>query len=110
MKRTKRREFVMTQAEFDDLAEKAEKACMSQSQLLRLLIAGYQPPPAPDERFHEEMDALLKRSGELVALGKQIKYGEAADLILSEAKAIRKLRQDIERKYLTGERSDLTWQ
>ena len=109
MNRTERREFVMTPAESKDLQEKANRACMSVSQLLRLLIAGYQPPPAPDERFYDQMDELLNRSGEMVALAKQMKFGEAADLLLEEGMAIRKLRRDLEHAYLAGERSGLKW-
>ena len=110
MKRTERREFVMTPAESEDLQDKADRACMPVSQFLRLLIAGYQPPPAPDERFYSQMDALLNRSSEMIALAKQMKFGEATDLILEEGKAIRKLRQDLEHAYLDGERSDFKWQ
>ena len=110
MRRSKRREFVMTQEEFDDLKRKAEGACMSQSQLLRLLIAGYQPTKEQDEEFHEDMDKLLRACGDLIALSKQVKFGEAADLMRDEALAIRKFRQKLERKYLSGERRDPGWQ
>ena len=110
MRRNRRREFVMTQEEFDDLKRKADNACMSQSQLLRLLIAGYQPPPAPDEEFHKDMDKLLQVSGELIALSKKAKFGEVADLMRDEALAIRKFRRELERKYLSGERRDPGWQ
>ena len=62
----------MTEKEFNNLKSKAEGACMSQSQLIRLLISGYQPPQAPDEAFYEEMDRLLKTSGELIALSREL--------------------------------------
>ena len=110
MKRTRRREFVMTQAEFEDLEEKAAKACMTQSQLIRLLIAGYKPPLAPDEKFYQEMEALLMKSGELISLAKSLGSREKTDILLEEGLALRKLRQDIMRKYLTGERSAIKWQ
>jgi hypothetical protein len=100
----------MTPAESKDLQEKANRACMSVSQLLRLLIAGYQPPPAPDEEFHKDMDKLLQVSDELIALSKKVKFGEAADLMRDEALAIRKFRRELERKYLSGERRDPGWQ
>ena len=57
-----------------------------------------------------QMDALLNRSSEMIALAKQMKFGEATDLLLEEGKAIRKLRQDLEHAYLDGERSDFKWQ
>ena len=113
MKRNRRREFVMTQEEFEDLETKAAAACMSQSQLIRLLIAGYNPPPAPDERFFEQMDELLKVSGRLAAAAKIIgdKGSEAlAKQLREEATKIRMLRRNLEEKYLSGERSDHKWQ
>lgn len=105
-----KKQFWLSREQAERLETSARNACMPEVQLIRMLLAGYQPPPAPGEQFHEDMDALLKMSGELVALAKQVKFGEAADIILSEGLAIRKLRQDIERKYLTGERSDPLWQ
>ena len=60
MRRARRREFVMNDSEAEDLTEKARRACMSESQLIRLLIKGYQPPPAPSEQFYEDMNRLLE--------------------------------------------------
>jgi hypothetical protein len=56
------------------------------------------------------MDKLLQVSGELIALSKKVKFGEAADLMRDEALAIRKFRRELERKYLSGERRDPGWQ
>ena len=103
MKRTKRREFVMTEKEARELSEKAAGACMSESQLIRLLIAGYRPPMAPGVEFFVDMDALLRAIGELVSIAKTADF-ETASIIRSEALALRDLRLSLERKYLTGER------
>ena len=108
MKRTKRREFVMTEKEARDLSEKASKACMPESQLIRILIAGYHPPAAPDKGFFDDMRELLKVSGELVAAAKEADP-DTASFLLSEALALKELRLKLERKYLSGERSDIQW-
>lgn len=108
MKRTKRREFVMTEKEARDLSEKASKACMPESQLIRILIAGYHPPAAPDKEFYDDMRELLNVSGELVAAAKEADP-DTASFLLSEALALKELRLKLERKYLSGERSDIKW-
>ena len=103
MKRTKRREFVMTDKEARDLSEKASGACMSESQLIRLLIAGYHPPAAPDKEFYDDMRELLMASAELISVSKEADT-ETASFLLPEALALKELRLKLERKYLSGER------
>lgn len=108
MKRTKRREFVMNEKEARELSEKACRACMTESQLIRILIAGYHPPADPDKEFFDDMRELLKVSGELVTAAKEAD-SNTASFLLSEALALKELRLKLERKYLSGERSDIQW-
>ena len=105
MKRTKRREFVMNEKEASELSDKAARACMSESQLIRLLIAGYHPPVAPGPEFFDDMDALLKAKSELVAVSKECDL-ETAAIVRAEALALGNLRLKFERKYLLGERRE----
>ena len=105
MKRTKRREFVMNDYEARDLSEKAIRACMSESQLIRLLIAGYRPPASPGVEFFDDMDALLKAKAELIAISKDYD-SETAAILRAEALELGDLRLKLERKYLTGERRE----
>lgn len=106
MKRTKRREFVMNEREARELSDKAGRACMSESQLIRLLIAGYRPPVAPGKEFFEDMAALLKAKSELISVAKTTDPATAA-ILRSEALALRDLRMKLEKKYLTGERREI---
>ena len=99
----------MSAEEYDDLRRKAEGACMTQSQLLRLLIAGYQPPPAPDDAFFEYMDRLLKMSGDLMVRSKEAESDDMARFLREEAYAVRNLRREIEERYLSGERRKSGW-
>ena len=109
MKRMRRREFVMFDHEADDLREKAQKACMSESQLIRLLIAGYQPPPAPDVQFHQEMERLLAACDELTVAAGKLRRSEGRDDVQDEVSELRELRRILLRKYLSGERTDALW-
>lgn len=105
MKRTKRREFVMNEREARELSDKAGRACMSESQLIRLLIAGYRPPVALEKEFFDDIDALLKAKGELIAVSKECD-SETAAILRAEALALGDLRLKLERKYLSGERRE----
>ena len=41
----------LTLEEKEDLHEKASAACMDHNRFIRMLISGYEPRPAPDDRF-----------------------------------------------------------
>ena len=109
MKRVRRREFVMFEHEAEDLRNKARQACMSESQLIRLLIAGYQPPPAPDDRFHEDMERLIHAAEELTEAAKTVNLDQGRRDVLEEVGRLRSIREMIMLKYLSGERTDQLW-
>ena len=56
MKRTIKKQIWMTKTEAQDLQKKAKKACMTEARLMRMLLEGYNPPEAPDERFYSAME------------------------------------------------------
>ena len=102
MRRARRREFVMNDSEAEDLTEKARRACMSESQLIRLLIKGYQPPPAPPEQFYEDMNRLLETCDRLVEAAKYVHKSEGKVDILDEVNELRETRRIFLRRYLAG--------
>lgn len=53
MKRTIKKQVWMTKAEAQDLQKKAKKECMTEARLIRMLLEGYNPPAAPDDRFYD---------------------------------------------------------
>lgn len=103
-----KKQFWLTREQAEFLEVSARKACIPEVQLIRLLLKGYQPPPNPGKEFFEDMDALLKASAELTAASKKTDP-EAAMLLRSEAYALKELRLRLEKKYLTGERKELSW-
>ena len=56
MKRMIKKQVWMTKAEAQDLQKKAKKACMTEARLIRMLLEGYNPPAAPDDRFYDAMN------------------------------------------------------
>lgn len=60
----------MNKAEAQDLQKKAKKACMTEARLIRMLLEGYNPPVAPDDRFYDAMDEMRKASERLEGFAK----------------------------------------
>lgn len=112
MKRTIRKQFLLTKEEAQDLQKKAKKACLHESTLIRKLIAGYEPKESPKEEFYDVMKELHKindllemiafRSGHLTEID--------AMLIQHEIKRWHKFQADMERQFMSDGRSELKWQ
>lgn len=60
MKRTIKKQVWMNKAEAQDLQKKAKKACMTEARLIRMLLEGYNPPVALDDRFYDAMGEMRK--------------------------------------------------
>lgn len=93
----------MNDSEAEDLTAKARRACMSESQLIRLLIKGYQPPPAPGEQFHEDMNRLLDSCEKLADAARYVHKSEGKVDVLDEVNELREMRRIFLRKYLAGQ-------
>ena len=109
MKRTYRREFVMTEFEAKDLKEKAKKARLKESQLIRLLISGYHPPEAPRDEFYDDMNGILEAAEKFYSLAEKTTDSEMKELLKTAYAELRVLRMRIQQKYLTGERVSTNW-
>ncbi len=109
MKRTKRREFVMTEREADNLRKKAQMACMSESHLIRLLISGYHPPAAPDGSFYDDLNKLINVAERMELQAKLVKDSKCSNALTEISEEIFTLCSEIRRKYLRGERDHIQW-
>lgn len=110
MKRTKRREFVMTEREANELTMKAQKACMSESHLIRLLIAGYHPPEAPGPEFYKALNELIQKADRMQLTSEIINNSDIKTVLTETADDLKKLSFEIRKKYLRGEREKIEWQ
>ena len=109
MKRNKRREFVMNEREAKELSLKAQKACMSESHLIRLLISGYHPPAAPDGRFYDYLNKLIDVAEKMELRSEQIMDLDCSKTLDEMSKEIFTLCSEIRRRYLRGERERIQW-
>ena len=109
MKRTKRREFVMNEKEAKELSMKAQKACMSESHLIRLLISGYHTPAAPDGRFYDDLNKLIDVAERMELQAKLVKDSKCSNALTEISEEIFTLCSEIRRRYLRGERDHIQW-
>jgi hypothetical protein len=104
-----KKQFWLTEEQARDLAHKASITSLSEVAVIRMLLAGYHPP-VPPAHFHEDMSELLQVAMDLEIAAKKQRDPELRKIITSEAVALRDLRIELIRKYLTGERQDMKWQ
>lgn len=85
-------------------------ACVSESQLIRMLIAGYMPPAKPDDRFHEDMNLLYKASEYLLKASKIASDEKLKSTLYDECLEVREFRKQLMKKYLSVSRETIKWQ
>lgn len=110
MKRTIKKQIWMTKNEAQDLQKKAKKACMTEARLMRMLLEGYNPPEAPDERFYSAMEELRTASDRLAMVSREIDDEEKKARLITAAHELLKLQNELEKKYLLPKESDFRWQ
>ena len=104
MKRTVKKNIWMTEEEAEELKGKAEKACMNEAAYLRMLIAGYTPRNAPDDRFFHEMDKIDEMAEKADAILREADDPELKQVLLEEVKNWYVFRNRIEIEFLRPER------
>lgn len=109
MKKSVRKEFVLTPTEAQELKEKAQGACMAEARLLRMLIAGYHPPEKPDDDFYEAMNQVAEMAERIESFSLFLSDPALRELLEKEAEKWRDFQLAIEKRYLMPERSDETW-
>jgi len=107
----RKREFrvpvYLTFDEKEDLHRKAQAACMDHNQFIRMLIMGYAPRPAPDERFYQAMDLIKEMGDRLERLETRERDTDVMALLYTEADKLHMLQSSVERICLTPERMEL---
>jgi hypothetical protein len=94
----------LTLEEKEDLHEKASAACMDHNRFIRMLISGYEPRPAPDDRFYEVMDLVRVMGDRLEQLQNVVKDEGSVRFLEQEAEKWHLFQQTIEQRYLIPDR------
>lgn len=112
MKRTIRKQFLLTKEEAKELQKKAKKACLHESTLIRKLISGYEPKEYPKEEFYDVMNEIRKISDSLEMIAYRSSHLTEIDAMLlqNEIKRWHKFQADVEKQFMSDGRSELKWQ
>ena len=107
----RKREFrvpvYLTFDEKEDLHMKAQAACMDHNQFIRMLIMGYAPRPAPDDRFYKVMDLVREMGDRLEDLETRTRDPDVIRLLETEAEKWHMFQSTVEHHFLSPERMDL---
>ncbi len=112
MKHTIQKHFRFSKEDAENLKIKSQKTCLSESQLIRMLLRGYNPKEKPDDRFYEAMRQLSSignNINQLAAKAHSLGFIDAKKL---DEEVIRwhQFQADIERAFLRPEDDRKRWQ
>ena len=104
--------FRFSAAEADELARKAQLACLPEGALVRFLLKGYEPKEKPDDRFYEVMRELSAIGNNIHQLSRKANALNFIDapMLAEEAKRWHQFQADVERQFLRPAKSELKWQ
>lgn len=111
-KRNIEKHILMNSNEATELKEKAERACLSEAGLIRLLIKGYQPKEKPDSKFYDvmrELSAIANNLNQLTAKANSLGYIDTP-MLKEQIKKWNKFQCEIERRFLKPSKSEIKWQ
>lgn len=102
----------LNRMEAQDLQKKARKCCLNEAALIRMLIKGFEPKEKPDDRFYDvmrEMSAIGSNLNQLAAKANTLGFVDAP-MLKRESEKWNRFQNEVERKYLSPEKSELRWQ
>ena len=107
MKKNREKHLRLSDTEFEDLQRKAEAACMTDSAFIRQLIAGYEPRPAPDDRFFAAMDIIREFADKIDEVAMRADTSVDMIAVMNEARKWRAFQNAIEKAFLRPKRGDV---
>lgn len=101
----------LTEEEVSELKHKAKMCRITQSALIRILLNGYEPRQAPDERFYEAMRQLSAVGNNLNQLARRANSLGLLDgaECKRQAEKLWSLQNEIEKEFLRPKESKLKY-
>ena len=106
MRRNVKKSLWMSKEEEWDLKQKAQAACLTESEFIRQRIAGYTPPQQVDDRFWRAMDLIREFADRIDQIAMESNKSAEALEIMAEAKKWRLFQNAIEMEFLRPKRGD----
>lgn len=102
MKRTIKKQIWINADEDKLLKEKAEKACLTEAAMIRMLIRGYAPKEKPDLEFYKAMNRITvigNNLNQLVARANSIGFTDTS-AVKHEIESLKNFRVEMEKRFL----------
>ncbi len=106
MRRNVKKSLWMSKEEEWDLKQKAQAACLTESEFIRQRIAGYTPPQQVDDRFWRAMDLIREFADRIDAIAMESDKPTQAIAVMAEAKKWRMFQNAIEMEFLRPKRGE----
>lgn len=104
--------FRVNTDENDILRKKADMCCLTESQLIRMLVLGFRPKEAPPKEFYtkvNEINMIGVNLKQLVAKANTLGFTDV-DRLKEVINRIDELAFELKRQYTQPERDDEFWQ
>lgn len=109
MGRTIKKQFWLSREEAEALKRNAEKTCLTETALVRLLITGFEPREKPDTAFHQDMNRLSAIGNNLNQIAARLNSSGEIDgaQLKEEIEKLKAFRLALMKKYIEPEKG--TW-
>lgn len=102
MGRTIKKQFWLNSKEAEALRRNAEKTCLTETALVRLLITGFEPREKPDAAFYQDMNQLSAIGNNLNQIAARLNRSGAVDStqLKEEIEKLKAFRLALLKKYV----------
>ena len=102
MGRTIKKQFWLNSKEAEALRRNAEKTCLTETALVRLLITGFEPREKPDAAFYQDMNQLSAIGNNLNQIAARLNSSGAVDSsqLKEEIEKLKAFRLALLKKYV----------
>lgn len=109
MGRTIKKQFWLNSKEAEALRRNAEKTCLTETALVRLLITGFEPREKPDAAFYQDMNQLSAIGNNLNQIAARLNSSGTVDStqLKEEIEKLKAFRLALLKKYV--EPDEGTW-
>lgn len=102
MGRTIKKQFWLNSKEAEALRRNAEKTCLTETALVRLLITGFEPREKPDDAFYQDMNQLSAIGNNLNQIAARLNSNGTVDStqLKEEIEKLKAFRLALLKKYV----------
>ena len=101
-----KKQFWLSEKHINKLEELSKITLLPEVTIIRFLLDGYHPKPAPGREFYEDMNRLIEMGENLELAARTCNDSEGKQKLIEEADAISELRSALLDKYCMPEKDE----